>query len=155
MARNHLGEILGEEGFATCVAAGAAIEFPTAAARYAREQIALAMSRRAIESAGKIGSVLARTLAYSSHGTACTLGQDWQGARDSLAFALELGRVHQAARFMDAYYVAALAEAQLGLGDALAMREAAGQAVEMARRMRVPVAETPAQRLPKAAKRYS
>lgn len=41
-ARTHLREVLGEEGFAACVAAGAALAFPTAAVRYAREQIAQA-----------------------------------------------------------------------------------------------------------------
>lgn len=41
-ARNHLREVLGEAGFTTCVATGAAMEFPAAAVRYAREQIALA-----------------------------------------------------------------------------------------------------------------
>lgn len=48
-ARNHLREVLGEEGFAACVAAGAAMEFPTAAVRYAREQIALAQRELAAE----------------------------------------------------------------------------------------------------------
>ena len=41
-ARTHLREVLGEAGFAACVATGAAMEFPAAAVRYAREQIALA-----------------------------------------------------------------------------------------------------------------
>jgi hypothetical protein len=50
-ARKHLREILGEEAFAACVAAGAAMEFPTAAVRYAREQIALALAELAAEAA--------------------------------------------------------------------------------------------------------
>lgn len=102
---------------------------------------ALVMARRAIESAERVGSVIARTLAHGIHGMVCTLSQGWQSARVSLEFALELAENHQAARFLDPYYVAALAEALLGLGDASAARDAAEKAINVARQMRMPVAE--------------
>ena len=104
-------------------------------------QGALGMARRAIDSAEKVGSVLARTLAHGMHGMVCTLGEDWLSARTSLEFALDLADNHKAARFLDAYFVAALAEAHLGLGDAQTARDTSEQAINLAQRMRMPVAE--------------
>jgi tetratricopeptide (TPR) repeat protein len=106
---------------------------------------ARSMARRALESAEKIGSVLGRVGAYGYSGVAYVLGKEWQSARDSLELALELGRANQAGRFLDAYYTAALAEAHLGLGDARRAHAIAGEAIGMAARMQMPVAEARAQ----------
>ena len=102
---------------------------------------ALSMARRAIESAEKIGSVLGRVGAHGAHGMACVLAQQWQSARESLDFALDLGRARQAGLFFEPYYVAALAEAHLGLGDEPRARQVSEQALQIASRAEMRVAE--------------
>jgi tetratricopeptide (TPR) repeat protein len=102
---------------------------------------ALSTARRAIESAEKIGSVLGRVMAHASYGMACVLAEKWQSARESLDFALELGRARRAGLFLEPYYVAALAEAHLGLGDAPRARQVAEAAHEIAERAQMRVAE--------------
>jgi len=103
------------------------------------------MGWRAIESNEKIGSVLGRVIAYGHCGMACVLGQQWQSARENLELALELGRANQAGRVLDAYYVAALAEAHLGLGKMPQALKLAEEAIQIALRMQIPVAEVRAQ----------
>ena len=102
---------------------------------------AMAMGRRAIESAEKIGSILGRIIAYGQYGAACVLGGEWRNARESLKHALELGRRNQMGRFLDAFFLAALAEAHLGLGDEARARDVAGEAIEVALRNQMPVLE--------------
>ena len=102
---------------------------------------ALSMARRAIESGEKIGSVLCRVLPHAAYGMACVGAQQWQSARESLDFALELGRSKQAGLFLEPYYVAALAEAHLGLGDEPRARQLAEAAHEIALRAQMLVAE--------------
>jgi tetratricopeptide (TPR) repeat protein len=63
---------------------------------------AMSMGRRAIESAEKIGATLGRIGAYGHYGMACVVGEEWQSARESLELALELGRINQVGRFLDA-----------------------------------------------------
>ncbi|MBI1816899.1 MAG: AAA family ATPase [Deltaproteobacteria bacterium] len=106
---------------------------------------AQSMGRRAIESAEKIGSVLGRVGAYGHYGMACVLAKEWQSARENLELALDLGRANQAGRFLDAYYLAALAEAHLGLGDEPRARALVEEAIETAVRMQMRVAEVRAQ----------
>ncbi len=106
---------------------------------------ALSMGRRALESAERIGSVVGRVGSLGCFGAACVLAGEWQDARESLEIALALGRTRQAARFLDAYYLAAFAEAHLGLGDVQRARELAEQAIATASRMQMPVAEVQAQ----------
>ena len=102
---------------------------------------ALSMARRAIESTEKIGSVLGRVMAHASYGTACVLAEQWQSARESLDFALDLGRAKQAGLYLEPYYVAALAEAHLGLGDQPRARQLAEEALQIALRAQMRVAE--------------
>jgi tetratricopeptide (TPR) repeat protein len=107
---------------------------------------AMSMGRRAIESAEKIGSVVSRVCAYASNGVACVLGGEWQAARESLEHALEVSRANQnTASFLDAYSVAALAEAFLGLGDEQRASETADEAIQIALRMQSLVGEIRAQ----------
>ena len=106
---------------------------------------ALAAGRRAIESAEKIGSVLARVVAHAAYGTALCLTAEWQKGRQSLELALAIARANRVGLFMEADYVAALAEAQLALGDAPRARELAEEAIQVALRMQMPVAEVHAQ----------
>ena len=93
---------------------------------------ALAMAHQAIESNEKIGSVLGRVMAHGHHGLACVVAGEWQRARESFDLALELGRTHQAARFLDAHFLAGLAEAHLGLGDGARAHARANEAIETA-----------------------
>lgn len=102
---------------------------------------AMSMGRRAIESNEKIGSVVGRVCAYATNGIACVLGKEWQAARESLEFALELSRANHAGRFLEAYTVAALAEAFLGLGNETRAREVAEEAIETSVRMECRVGE--------------
>ncbi len=104
-------------------------------------QSGLSAGRREIESAERIGSLLARTLAHGCYGTALGLNAEWQAARQSLELALEIARANGVGLFMEAYFVAALAEAHLGLGDSLLARELAQEAIQLALRMEAPVAE--------------
>jgi adenylate cyclase len=102
---------------------------------------ALAAARRAVEAAEKIGSIFARSMAHGAYGTALGMSGDWSGSRESLDLALEIARSTGVGRFMEAYQLAALAEAHLGLGQAERAREVAEEAVQSARRMEMPVAE--------------
>ncbi len=102
---------------------------------------ALSIARRAIESAEKIGSVLGRVGAHASYGMACVLAEQWQSARESLDFALELGRAKHVGLFFEPYFVAALAEAHLGLGDEPRARQVAEEAHEIALRAQMLVAD--------------
>jgi class 3 adenylate cyclase/tetratricopeptide (TPR) repeat protein len=102
---------------------------------------AMSMGRRAIESTEKIGSVVGRVCAYTTNGMACVLGKEWEAARESLEFALELGHVNQAGQFLETFAVAALAEAYLGLGRESQAREKAEEAVATALRMESRVGE--------------
>ena len=88
---------------------------------------------------------IGRVNAYGQHGLACVLAGDWQSARESFDRALDLGRANPAARFLDADFVAGLAEAQLGLGDETRARACAEQAIEIATRARRLVGEVHAQ----------
>ena len=106
---------------------------------------ALSMARRAIESTEKIGSALGRVNAYGQHGLACVLAGEWQSADESFDRALDLGRANPAARFLDADFVAGLAEAQLGLRDGTRARAFAEQAIEIAAAGRRSVGEVHAQ----------
>jgi class 3 adenylate cyclase/tetratricopeptide (TPR) repeat protein len=102
---------------------------------------ALSTARRAIEATEKIGSVLGRQLAYGTRGVALLLHVDWRGARESLEAALELGRQKSSGGFMRPYDVAALAEAHLGLGEDSRARRLAEEAIEIASRRGMLVAE--------------
>ena len=104
-------------------------------------QSALATGRRAIESAEKIGSGLARGIAHGAYGTALGLAGEWQGARESLELALAIARADRVGLFMEAHYVAALAEAQLGLGEAARARELVEEAIAAASRHEMRIAE--------------
>jgi tetratricopeptide (TPR) repeat protein len=106
---------------------------------------ALAAARRATESAEKIGSGLARVVAHGANGTALALAGEWQAARESLEFALATARADRVALFMEAHYVATLAEAQLHLGEAARARELAAEAIVLASRQEIRVAEVRAQ----------
>ena len=108
-------------------------------------QAALSAGRRAVESAERIGSLFARVIAHASYGTALVLSTDWQAGRQSLELALEIARANRVALFMEADYVAALAEAHLGMGDSPRARELAQEAIQLALRMDMPIAEVHAQ----------
>jgi adenylate cyclase len=108
-------------------------------------QSALSTGRRAIESAEKIGSGLARVIAHGAYGAALGLTAKWETARQSLELALEIARANRVALFMEADFVAALAEAQLGLGEAARARELVEEAIAIALRMEMRIAETRAQ----------
>ena len=102
---------------------------------------ALSTGRRAIESAEKIGSLIARSIAHGCYGLALGLNAEWQTARQNLEVALEIARTYRVGLFREAYFVAALAEAHLGFGDAPRARELAEEAIQIAMRMQMPVAE--------------
>ena len=108
-------------------------------------QAALSTGRRAVESAERIGSHVARALAHGYYGTALGLNAEWQAARQSLALALEIARANRVGLFLEADFASALAEAHLGLGDSPRARALAGDAIQVALRMDMRVAEVRAQ----------
>ncbi|MBI3784020.1 MAG: hypothetical protein HY270_11530 [Deltaproteobacteria bacterium] len=108
-------------------------------------QAALSAGRRAVESAERIGSHIARALAHGCYGMALGLNAEWQAARQSLALALEIARANRVGLFMEADFASALAEAHLGLGDSASAGALAGDAIQVALRMDMRVAEIRAQ----------
>jgi tetratricopeptide (TPR) repeat protein len=108
-------------------------------------QAALSTGRRAVESAERIGSHVARALAHGYYGTALGLNAEWQAARQSLALALEIARANRVGLILEADFASALAEAHLGLGDSPRARALAGDAIQVALRMDLRVAEVRAQ----------
>jgi tetratricopeptide (TPR) repeat protein len=106
---------------------------------------ALSAGRCAVESAEKIGSVLARAFAHGCYGAALGLSADWQAARQSLELSLEIARAERVGLFSEAFFVAALAEAHLGLGDSPRARELLEEAIQVAVRMEMPLALVHAQ----------
>jgi adenylate cyclase len=102
---------------------------------------ALSMARRGIESSERIGSAVGRAGAHGSYGMALVLDSEWQAARESLELAVELIRAGGSGRFCEPQFLAALAEARLGLGDALRARELSEEAIETAVQTRIRVAE--------------
>ena len=102
---------------------------------------AVSLARRAIESTEKIGTAMARVLAHGAHGLALGLAGEWRPASESLELALDLGRSNQVPLFFEVYYVAALAEARLALGETARARALADEALELALRQQMRVGE--------------
>ena len=85
----------------------------------------MSMGQRAIESAEKIGSVLARMFAHGVYGMGLRLNAEWEGARHNLEKSLEIARAHRVGLFMEADFMVALGEAHLGSGEVRRARELA------------------------------
>ncbi|MGH7288919.1 MAG: ATP-binding protein, partial [Myxococcota bacterium] len=96
---------------------------------------ALVAGRRAEEGAEKVGSPFALAHAHAQYGMALHLAGDPRGARDRLLRALEMARANRVALTNEADFLAALAEAQLGAGDAREARTTAEEAVRVAERL--------------------
>jgi hypothetical protein len=84
-------------------------------------------------------------MAHGAYGTALAMSGDWSGACERLDFALATARENGVGRFMEADQLAALAEAHVGLGHGERAREVAGEALQSALRMEMPIAEIHAQ----------
>jgi adenylate cyclase len=80
------------------------------------EGFALAHAREAVEGAEKAGGTVLRVAGYLGLGLANLLNRIWHDALEVLEKALEIGRERQV-RFMEGQVLAAMAAAQLGLGD--------------------------------------
>jgi class 3 adenylate cyclase/tetratricopeptide (TPR) repeat protein len=104
-------------------------------------QSALSIARRAIESAERSGSLLSRVGSHGHYGIALAENGEWKAAILSLDLALELTRANAVGHFWESDFVAAQAEAHLGLSDGPRARELAVSAIEIARRMEMRVAE--------------
>jgi ATP/maltotriose-dependent transcriptional regulator MalT len=104
-------------------------------------QSALSMARRAVEGAERIGSLLARGLSHGCYGAALGQNAEWEAAVQSIEFGLEISRANRVGLFFEGYFMAALAEAHLGLGEAPRARALADEAIGIASRMQIPIAE--------------
>ncbi len=93
---------------------------------------AASVARRAVESCDKIGSNVARVGAHGVLGEALALNADWEPARSSLEFSVNLGRDERVGRYFEPRFLATLAEVQLRFGDVDRAREIASEAVEIA-----------------------
>ena len=108
-------------------------------------QVALSMGRRTIDAAEKSGNQFARVLGHGFYGTALAHAAEWHDSQRSLKLALQVARVNRAALFIEADLLAALAQVHLHLGDSSCARVLAEQAIEVALRVEMPVAEVHAQ----------
>lgn len=106
---------------------------------------ALLLARRAVDSSEKIGSTVNRVGAHGALGIALALDGEWQVARESLEFALQLMRAGESGGFYEPQLLTALTEAHRGLGDETRARELAGEAVEAGERTGIRVGELRAQ----------
>jgi hypothetical protein len=95
-----------------------------------------------VESSERIGSTINRVGAHSAYGIALALDSEWQSARETLEFALHLGRTEQSGGFFyEPQILTALTDACLGLGDAPRAREIAELAIEAAVRTQIRAGE--------------
>jgi len=99
------------------------------------------VGRRGVERAEKVGSVIARTFTHGCYGTVLGLNGEWEGARQSLELALEIARANRVGLFLEGFFLAALAEAELGRGDSQRAGELAEEAIRVASRMEMRTAE--------------
>jgi len=108
-------------------------------------ELAKPLVMRAIDSAERSGSLIARVFAHGTHGMVSLGSRGWEAARDSLAMAVELGRANKAVRFLEPRFLAGLAEAHLHLGETSKAWALADEAVAVAMEMECPVGEVCAQ----------
>jgi predicted ATPase/class 3 adenylate cyclase len=101
----------------------------------------LGHARQALDIAEKTGSALSRILARWALGVAQVVNEEWQEARETLEAALAVARETRAALLGEAHMLALLAETYLALGEESRAREAANEAVSVARRRRVRIYE--------------
>jgi adenylate cyclase len=95
---------------------------------------ALAHAHEAVDGAEKVGGEVARLFAYLSLGLANLLNRTWRDALEALEQALSIGRERKV-RLAEARVLAAMATAQLGLGDGAAAGELAEEAIVVARQL--------------------
>jgi hypothetical protein len=87
------------------------------------------------------GSQFSRVLGHGFYGSALALSAQWQDSRESLEVALEIAWVNHAAPFIEADFTAMLAEVHLGFGDSLRARTLAEEAIQVALRVEIRVAQ--------------
>ncbi len=116
-------------------------------ARAGDADAALAAGARAVLIAEEIQSQLALVNAYAHHGMALVLGGQWAAARDRLLQALEIARAEHIWLTLEGDFLALLAAAYLGAGDAEQARVTAEEAVRVAQRTETPIFESHAQLL--------
>jgi adenylate cyclase len=93
---------------------------------------ALAHARQAVDTAERKGGSFSRVMAFHSLGNAHLLNQEWNDAMAVLERSLELAHEHRTGLQLEAWMLAGLSSAQLGLGDARRARETAEQAISIA-----------------------
>jgi class 3 adenylate cyclase/tetratricopeptide (TPR) repeat protein len=92
--------------------------------------------RHAVDIAERLGSTRSRQYAYRALGALKLLEGQWREAAETLEGVLALAREKRTALQQEASWLADLAEAYLGLGDAGRARAAASEAVALGRRRR-------------------
>jgi tetratricopeptide (TPR) repeat protein len=97
-------------------------------------EAALGHARHAVEIAEKIGSPFSRVVAYQILGEAHVLSEEWSQAAGLLERTLEIARQTRTALAEEAFVLATLAEAYLGVGDYKRARVTVDEAVAVARR---------------------
>jgi class 3 adenylate cyclase len=94
---------------------------------------ALGHARRAVEIGERIGDWFARSWDWLFLGVAEVMREDWQAALEALERSREICREERTAVEAEPWRLGFLAEAHLGLGEAMRAREAAGEGVAIAR----------------------
>ena len=102
---------------------------------------ALAAASRSVASAEELGSLIALVNAYAHHGMALLLDGEYTAAEERLEAALEIARANRVWLTLEGDFIALLAEAKLGRGDADGGRQAADLAVRTTQRTETPVLE--------------
>jgi tetratricopeptide (TPR) repeat protein len=104
-------------------------------------EAALLMGRRATEAAEQRGNQFSLVLGHLYYGMTFAQMAEWQDSRRSLELALRIARVNRAALFRESDILAALADVHLGLGDASHALSLAEEAIQVALRDAMPIAE--------------
>jgi adenylate cyclase len=102
---------------------------------------ALALARRGIETSERIGSPVGIVGAHTAYGQALALSGDDLAAQTSLDLAIEMGRAQKVGRYHEPECLGALAEVKASLGNGTRARAVAEQAIEIAVRKGMPIAE--------------
>ncbi|MGE3744026.1 MAG: adenylate/guanylate cyclase domain-containing protein, partial [Geminicoccaceae bacterium] len=102
---------------------------------------ALSLGRRAIETAELCGNQFCLVLGHLYYGVALTRMGEWHDARRTLEMGLAIARNHRAALFREPDLLAALAEAHAALGDVGRALDLAAEAIQIALRNEMPIAE--------------
>jgi ATP/maltotriose-dependent transcriptional regulator MalT len=102
---------------------------------------ALAAGARSVLVAEELGSLLAMVHAYAYHGIAMLLAGEWEAAQARIETALDIARANRVWLTSEGTFLASLAEAKLGLGDADGARQTVDLAVQTTQRTETPIFE--------------